>query len=73
MATAVSDRHEPVQVRKDARSLHTYSFVAPSVTPFTKYFCRKGYTISMGTEATMVTAARIEVGVTVLATYCPLP
>ncbi len=43
-----------------------HPFIEPIITPLTKYFCRNGYTKRMGTEATIVTAARIEAGVTEL-------
>ena len=35
----------------------SYSFTAPSVIPVTKYFCRNGYTISIGTRAINTFAA----------------
>ncbi|MDY3223512.1 MAG: hypothetical protein SOX11_10275, partial [Lachnospiraceae bacterium] len=31
-----------------------YSFTEPISTPLTKYFCRKGYTIRIGTVVTII-------------------
>lgn len=35
----------------------SYSFTAPSMIPDTKYFCKKGYTINIGTMAIKTLAA----------------
>ena len=40
-----------------------YSFTLPSAIPVTKYFCRNGYTIRIGTVAMTVIAQRIVIGV----------
>ena len=32
-----------------------YPLMAPIIIPFTKYFCRNGYTVKMGTMVTMIT------------------
>lgn len=40
--------------------------LTPPILTVTKYFWRNGYTIRMGTVATMVMAARNEFGVTML-------
>ena len=40
--------------------------LTPPMLTVTKYFWRKGYTIKIGTVATIVMAARNELGVTML-------
>jgi len=35
---------------------YNYPFTEPTITPLVKYFCRKGYTIKIGTVETTMTA-----------------
>jgi ABC-type sugar transport system permease subunit len=46
-----------VSLQKASFRVFHYSFTAPSVIPVTKYFCRNGYTISIGTRAINTFAA----------------
>ena len=46
-----------VSLQKASFRVFHYSFTAPSVIPVTKYFCRNGYTISIGTRAMNTFAA----------------
>src|SRR5690606_35586556 len=39
-------------------------FTPPTIMPLTKYVCRNGYTMMIGTDATIVIVARIDIGVT---------
>jgi formate C-acetyltransferase len=42
--------------RDEQLGLQVTPHFAPIITPFTKYFCRNGYKIIMGTDATIITA-----------------
>ena len=37
-------------------SLFLYPLTAPTITPFVKYFCNRGYTSRIGTMEIMITA-----------------
>lgn len=52
-------------------SFNCQPFTLPKCKPWTKYFCRKGYTKIIGRAAIIVIAARIAVGVTTLDWVCP--
>ena len=46
-----------------------YPFTAPSAIPVTKYFCRNGYTIRIGTVEMTVIAHRIVTGVVIVVDF----
>ena len=43
---------------KPNETLCDHPLMEPIMTPFTKYFCRKGYTHTMGTTTTTMVAMR---------------
>lgn len=46
-----------------------HSFTPPMVSPVTKYFCKNGYSKTIGIAVTTVIAARMDTGVTMLVTF----
>ena len=54
--------NQPVVFFRDqAICTSTYPFTAPSIIPFSKYFCRNGYSMRIGINAIKAMAIRTEI------------